>query len=211
MEDVISVLVADDHDMVRSGIETMLDTLDDLAMIAQAKDGEQAVLMYREHNPDVVLMDLEMPRMGGVEATRAILEINSDAKIVILTSFKEKELVQTALEVGAISYLLKNVSIKQLAKAIRNAYSGKPTLAPEATEALIQMATEGPQVGYDITERELEVLALIVEGLNNREIAEKLVISRSTVKHHVSNILSKLETGSRAEAAAIAIREHLVT
>ena len=168
--------------------------------------------MCERYQPDVILMDLVMPRMDGATATRAIRDSYPDVQVIALTSFKEDELVQNALTSGAIGYLLKNVSADELAKAIRAAHAGRPTLAPEAAEALIQTArnSAAPMVGDDLTEREREVLVLMIEGLNNTEISDRLIVSRSTVKFHVSNILSKLHVSSRTEAVALALQQHLV-
>jgi NarL family two-component system response regulator LiaR len=160
--------------------------------------------------PDVVLMDLVMPGMDGAAATRAIRERCPQVQVIALTSFKEDELVQGALQAGAISYLLKNVSADELADAIRAAHAGRPTLAPEAAQALVQAASHPPPPGHDLTPREREVLALMVEGLSNPQIAERLVVSRSTVKFHVSSILSKLGVDGRTEAVALAVQNHLV-
>jgi NarL family two-component system response regulator LiaR len=156
-------------------------------------------------------MDLVMPEMDGAAATRAIRERWPHIQIVALTSFKEKDLVQGVLEAGAIGYMLKNISADELANAIRAAHAGRPTLAPEAAQALIQATREPPAPGFDLTEREREVLALMVEGLNNPDIAERLIVSRSTVKFHVSNILSKLGAASRTEAVSLALKHNLVT
>ncbi len=206
----IRVLIVDDHDMVRSGLEVFLETCDDLELIAEASSGEEAVHLCTELQPDVVLMDLVMPGMDGVAATRAILKSCPNTKIIALTSFQEKELVHEALQAGAISYLLTNVSIDELAKAIRAAHSGKSVLAPEATQALIEAVTRPPGIGFDLTDREHEVLHLMSEGLSNREIADRLMISHSTVKNHVSNIFSKLAVTSRTEAVALAVQHNLV-
>jgi NarL family two-component system response regulator LiaR len=210
MSKVIRVLIVDDHDIVRRGLGNMLDTFDDFELIGEASGGEQAIQMCQTLQPDVVLMDLVMPRMNGVTATERIHAAHPDIRIVVLTTFQEENLVQGALEAGAISYLLKNVSIDELAFAIRNAYEGRATLAPEAAQVLISVATRPLQIGHDLTEREREVLALIVEGLSNREIADHLTISHSTVKNHVSNILSKLNVANRAEAVATALQNKLV-
>jgi NarL family two-component system response regulator LiaR len=156
-------------------------------------------------------MDLVMPGMDGAEATQAIRTQYPDVQVIALTSFKEEELVQNVLQAGAIGYLLKNVSADELADAIRAAHAGQPTLAPEAAQALIQATRRPPVPGFDLTEREFEVLGLMVDGLSNPDIAEKLVVSRSTVKFHVSSILSKLGVSSRTEAVSLALKQKLVT
>jgi NarL family two-component system response regulator LiaR len=163
-----------------------------------------------EVQPDVVLMDLQMPVMDGVTATRAIRERSPTVQVLALTSFRDEELVQRALQAGAIGYLLKNVSADDLATAIRAAHAGQPTLAPEATQALVHAATRPPTPGQDLTPREREVLALMVQGLSNTAIAARLVVSPSTAKAHVSSILSKLGVTSRTEAVALAMQRHLV-
>ena len=208
---LIRVMLVDDHAVVRSGLSTFLMTCDDMELVGEASGGEQALSLCPKVKPDVVLMDLVMSGMDGATATRRIREECPEIQVIALTSFKEQELVQGALEAGAIGYLLKDVTADELANAIRAAYAGKPTLAPEAAEVLIQ-ATRAPakKIGFDLTNREREVLALMVQGLNNNDIADKLVVSRSTAKFHVSSILSKLGVDSRTKAVAIAIKTKLV-
>lgn len=206
----IRVMIVDDHAVVRSGLTTFLLAFDDLELAGEARDGEEAVRVCTQTQPDVILMDLVMPGMDGAAATQAVRQCCPHTQVVILTSFNEEGLVQRALQAGAIGYLLKDVEADELAGAIRAAHAGRPTLAPEATQALIHAAGQLPKPGYDLSEREREVLALIVKGLNNIEIAERLIISRSTVKYHVSSILSKLGVANRAEAVALAVQHHLV-
>jgi len=208
----IRVMLVDDHAVVRSGLSAFLLAFDDLELAGEASDGAEAVRRCQEIQPDVVLMDMVMPEMDGAAATRAIRENCPEVQVIALTSFKEDELVQGALEAGAIGYLLKNVSANELANAIRAAHVGRPTLAPEATEALIHTTTHPslPKLGHDLTPREKEVLALMAKGLNNSDIGERLVVSRSTVRFHVSNVLSKLHAASRTEAVAVALQHHLV-
>ena len=206
----IRVMLVDDHTMVRRGLATFLKVFDDLKLVGEAADGETAVSLCRQILPDVILMDIVMPDIDGVTATRLIRQNFPTVQIIALTSFKEESLVQSALQAGAIGYLLKNVSAEELAQAIRAAHAGRGTLAPEIIQAMAQAASQPPAPGYDLTEREREVLALMVAGLNNSEIAEKLVVSPSTIKSHVSNILTKFGVVSRTEAAAMAVRQGLV-
>jgi NarL family two-component system response regulator LiaR len=206
----IRVLLVDDHAVVRSGLGAVLLTYDDMALVGEAGNGEEAVYLCAKLQPDVVLMDLMMPVMDGVSATAAIKNKWPGINIIALTSFKEKEMVEGALKAGAMSYLLKNVSASELATAIRGAVSGQPRLSPEAAQVLIEDIKEQPAQSYDLTDREKEILTLMVEGLPNITIAERLFVSQSTIKFHVSNILGKLGVSSRTEAVSLALKHHLV-
>jgi NarL family two-component system response regulator LiaR len=206
----IRVMLVDDHNVVRSGLATFLKAYDDLELVGEAGNGVEAVNLCHRHKPDVILMDLIMPEMDGIAATRAILDDYPDVKIIAMTSFEEEKLVHGVLAAGAISYLLKNVTSDELASAIRAASLGKSTLSPEAAKALIQATRPAEQPWLELTEREMEVLNLVVQGQSNQQIAQALVISVATVKAHVSNILSKLQVSSRAEAIAYAIKHKLV-
>lgn len=206
----IRVMLVDDHAVVRSGLSAFLMVYDDLELVGEAGDGERAVSLCEKTRPDVVLMDLMMPGMDGVTATRLIRARFPETQVIALTSFKEQEWVEGALKAGAIGYLLKDVTADDLARAIRDAAVGKAILAPEAAQVLIQSARGGDKPGADLTDREREVLALMVDGLNNQQIATRLVISVSTAKFHVSSILSKLGATSRTEAVSIALQNHLV-
>jgi NarL family two-component system response regulator LiaR len=206
----IRVLLVDDHFVVRSGLGAVLMSTEDLTLVGEAGNGEEAIRMCEKLQPDVVLMDLMMPVMDGVTATKIIREKWLNINIIALTSFKEKDLVEGALKAGAISYLLKTVSAEELVSAIRSAVIGQSKLSPEATQVLVQKIKEPDAINYDLTEREKEILALMVEGLPNLEIANRLVVSQSTVKFHVSNVLSKLGVTSRTEAVSLALKHHLV-
>ena len=206
----IRVLIADDHAVVRNGLRFFLLAYDNLEPIGEASSGEECVALCGELKPDVVLMDLMMPGIGGVAAIRVIRLRYPDSQVIALTSCVDDRTVQAALKAGAISYLLKNVSAEDLVGAILAARAGRATLAPEATQALVQAITDPPSPGYDLTAREKEVLKLMIEGLNNHEIASRLVIGLSTVKFHVSSILSKLNVASRAEAVAVALQRRLL-
>src|SRR5512139_2142980 len=207
----IQVMLVDDHNVVRSGLATFLKAYEDLELVGEARNGREALNLCRQKKPDVILMDLMMPEMDGIAATRAILADYPDIKIIAMTSFEEEELVQGVLSAGAMGYLLKNVTADDLAKAIRDAVSGRSTLSPEAATALIHATRPTQQPSFDLTEREREVLNLVVQGYSNQQIADAMVISVATVKAHISSILSKLQVSSRAEAIAYAIKHKLVS
>ena len=206
----IRVMLVDDHTMVRRGLATFLRVHDDLQLAGEAESGEDAIRLCAEVQPDVVLMDLVLPKMDGAAATRAIRQKFPQVQVLALTSFKEGELIKSALEAGAIGYLLKDVTADDLARAIRAAHSGRATLSPEAAQALVETANRPPAPGLDLTEREREVLGLMIEGLNNTQIAGRLTVSPSTIKSHVSSILAKLGVASRTEAVTLALRSRIV-
>jgi two-component system, NarL family, response regulator LiaR len=206
----IRVMLVDDHTMVRKGLATFLKVFDDLELAGEAADGEEAIQLCAEILPDVVLMDLVMPGVEGAVVTRHIRRQFPTVQVIVLTSFKEEKRIHDALQAGAIGYLLKDVSAEELAQAIRAAYAGRSTLSPVALQTMVQAAMRPPTPGHDLTEREWAVLALLVAGMNNTEIAEKLVVSPSTIKSHVSHILQKLDVSSRTEAAAFAVRHNMV-
>jgi NarL family two-component system response regulator LiaR len=207
----IRVMLVDDHMMVRRGLAIFLTVFDDFKLVGEAENGKAAVQLCAEVMPDVILMDMVMSEMDGATATRAIRQQFPQVQIIALTSFKEGEMIKNALEAGAIGYLLKDVSAGDLARAIRAAYAGRATLSPEAAQSLVETANQPPVPGLDLTEREREVLALMIEGLNNTQIAGRLTVSPSTIKSHVSNILSKLGVASRTEAVTLALRNHLIS
>lgn len=206
----IRVMIVDDHGMVRRGLTAYLLSASDIEVVAEARNGQEAIRVCETEQLDVILMDLIMPELGGIAATRAIHTKWPEIQVIALTSFQEKELVQEALQAGAISYLLKNISGEDLAEAIRSSFAGRSMLAKEAVEALVRAKNDEDLVGRDLTIREREVLRYLTKGMTNPEIAQALSISRSTVKAHVSNILSKLGVSNRAEAIALAIENHLV-
>ena len=206
----IRILLVDDHAVVRSGLSKFLMVNKDLELVAEASDGAEAVQMAGLHKPDVILMDLMMPGMDGITATREIHQKYPQIKIIALTSFSEQNMVQGALQAGAYGYLQKNVTAADLGNAIRSAYAGRITLSPEALQVLANAGAQPHIQGNELTGRERDVLKGMVAGLNNNEIAEKLFISLGTVKFHISNIFQKLGVDSRVEAVKLAIQQKLV-
>lgn len=206
----IRVMLVDDHTMVRRGLATFLKVFDDLQLVGEAESGEAAIQLCAEVQPDVILMDMALPRMDGATATRAIRQQFPKVQVIVLTSFKEGDLIKKALEAGAIGYLLKNVSADELVGAIRAANAGRATLSSEAAQALVETTNQPPTPGLNLTEREREVLTLMIEGLNNTQIAGRLTVSPSTIKSHVSNILAKLGVASRTEAVTLALRQRII-
>ena len=210
--DLIRVLSIDDHEIMRGGIRYLLLAVDDIELVGEARSGEEGLQLCVQLQPDVILMDMRMPGMDGIQATRLIHERFPEVKILALTSFEEEELVQQVVQAGAIGYLQKGISVDELAIAIRSAQAGKPTLSPQAFNVLVQ-GSSSPAQGhdYDLSGRELQVLEMLVLGLSNPQIADRLVISEATVKFHVSNILKKMAVSNRTEATAQAIKSGLVS
>jgi two-component system, NarL family, response regulator LiaR len=210
----ISVLIVDDHEVVRSGVRAFLESLPDFTVVAEATSGEEATQIASEHIPDVVLMDLVMAEMDGVEATRRVKSVSPRSQIVVLTSYHQDEYIFPALQAGAISYILKDTRMDELTDAIRRAAAGEATLHPRVASRVIQeiQGLNGKELNpySELTEREMEVLKLIAKGLSNSEIAGDLVISENTVKGHVSNILSKLHLADRTQAAVFAWQQGIV-
>jgi NarL family two-component system response regulator LiaR len=211
----IKVLIVDDHQVVRQGLRTFLELHDDILVVGEAEDGQIAVEMARQLHPQVVLMDLVMPRLDGISATRQVKSLDSSVNVIALTSFTEDDKVFPAIQAGASSYLLKDVSPANLVEAIRAAHRGEARLHPDIARKLMeQVAHQSPLArevpGEGLTERERDVMQLVAHGCNNQEIAKKLVISEKTVKTHVSNILSKLHLEDRTQLAIYAIKNGLV-
>jgi NarL family two-component system response regulator LiaR len=214
MAESISVLLVDDHSMVREGVRAFLVTQPDILVVGEAGSGEEAIKLAGQHVPDVVLMDLIMPNMDGVEATRRVKQVSPRSRVVVLTSYHEDEHIFPALKAGALSYILKDVSAEELASAVRKAAAGEAILHPRVAARVIkelQGRREDPLNPFtELSERELEVLKLIADGMSNAEMSSKLVLSEKTIKGYVSNILSKLHLVDRTQAAVYAWREGIV-
>lgn len=206
----IRILITDDHAVVREGLRTLISTEAGMEVVGEAADGVQAVAMACDLKPDVILMDMAMPRMGGLEAIHQIKEQCPDAQILVLTSFSDDETVFPAIKAGALGYLLKNTSPERLLSAIRDVHQGRPSISSDIANKLmreIQRKSNLPPTPDPLTDREMDVLKLVAQGMSNQEIADELVISEGTVRTHVSNILSKLHLANRTQAALYALRE----
>lgn len=214
MSEGITVLLVDDHAVVRQGVRTFLETQADLSVVGEAGSGEEALGLATQHVPDVVLMDLIMPDMDGVEATRRVKQVSPRSQVVVLTSYHEDEHIFPALKAGALSYVLKDLSAEELAEAVRKAARGEAVLHPRVAARVIKelqgLRPDKVNPFTELSERELEVLKLIADGMSNAEMAAKLVLSEKTIKGHVSNILSKLHLVDRTQAAVYAWREGIV-
>lgn len=214
MTDKIRVFVTDDHAIVRKGIRATLDLVPDIEIVGEAANGLEAVSGVRESRPDVVLMDLVMPKMDGIEAIRQIKEVEPEMRILVLTTFAGEDRILPAIKAGALGYQLKDSGPEELVEAIREVHRGETSLHPIIARKLLQelaRPSEMPPTPDPLTARELEVLRLLAQGMENPEIAQKLVISEATVRTHVSNILGKLHLASRTQAALYALREGLAS
>lgn len=214
MKEVVRIVIADDHAIVREGLRALIETEPGMVLVGEAADGEEAVRMVSARDPDVILLDLVMPRMGGIEAIEQMKRNDPEARILVLTSFAEDDQVFPAIKAGALGYLLKDTSPRELLQAIRDVHQGEPTMHPTIARKLmreLQRPMSLPPTEEPLTQRELEVLRLVAQGLSNQGIADKLVVSERTVRTHVSNILGKLHLANRTEAALYALREGLAT
>jgi NarL family two-component system response regulator LiaR len=214
MTETMRILIADDHAVVREGLRALIDTEPGMALVGEAADGVEAVRQARSLQPDVILMDLVMPRKSGIEAIGEIKRENPGARILVLTSFAEDDKVFPAIKAGALGYLLKDSSAQELLKAIRDVHRGEPCMHPTIAQKLmreLQRSSDLPPTEEPLTEREAEVLSLVARGLSNQEIGERLFISERTVRTHVSNILDKLHLANRTQATLYALREGLAS
>lgn len=206
----IRILLADDHSITRNGLKTILSLYDDMVLVGETSNGNDAIKICKKTNPDIILMDLDMPIMDGVSATGIIKKECPGVKVIALTSFTDKKLVRNAIKAGASSYIVKNISPDELINTVRSTFLGKIILSPEATEAIVEEVKNPSVKNFNLTTQELNVLESLVKGCSNKEIAQKLFISNHTVKFHVASILNKLGATTRTEAAYIATQQNLV-
>ena len=209
-EEIIKVMIVDDHLLVRDGINLLLSTFDDILVTSVVDRGDKALMLCKQEQPDVILMDMLMPEQDGPESIMRIKKSFPEIKVIALTSFVEEDLVVRSIQAGAIGYLLKNVSAEKLAEAIRAANLGQSTIEASAAQVLLQASQKPEKLGDNLTERERQVLALIAEGMTNKEIAQQLSLSHGTVRVYVSHVLAKLGVGNRTEAARLALENNLV-
>jgi len=206
----IRVLLVDDHRHIHQIVMTLLTDVDDIELVGQASNGNEALLLYLEHRPDIVLMDIMMPGMGGLETTRRLRQQYPDSKIIVLSNFQDDEIVRDLLKEGAVGYILKTALVRDLVNTIRITYLGNTVLSAGIAPIVLKPAELKPSRDFGLTQRELEVLKLVAEGLNNGEIAQKLTISQSTVKFHINNLVQKMHVQTRAEAIVLAARNNLI-
>jgi len=206
----IRILLADDHSITRNGLKTILSLYDDMVLVGEASNGIDAIKICKKTNPDIILMDLDMPIMDGVSATGIIRKECPGVKVIALTSFTDKKLVNNAIKAGASSYIVKNISPDELIKAIRSTFLGKIILSPQAIEAIVEEMKDPSVKKFNLTTQELNVLGFLVKGCSNKVIAQKLFISNHTVKFHVTGILNKLGAGTRTEAAYMTTQQNLI-
>ena len=206
----IRILLADDHSITRNGLKTILSLYDDMVLVGEASNGMDAIKICKKTNPDIILMDLDMPIIDGVSATGIIRKECPGVKVIALTSFTDKKLVNNAIKAGASSYIVKNISPDELINAIRSTFLGKIILSSQAIEAIVEEIKDPSVKKFSLTTQELNVLEFLVKGCSNKVIAQKLFISNHTVKFHVTSILNKLGAGTRTEAAYIATQQNLV-
>ena len=207
----IRIMSVDDHEIMRNGIQFVLLAFDDLELVAQAHNGEEAIRLCASARPDVILMDLRMPKMDGIATTQVLKQRFPDVNIIVLTSFHDTDLVKQAMRAGAVGYVLKDASKEELADAIRSAKIGRIVLSPKAARDLAQVEEGASKLENELTEREQEILILVAQGLSNNEIAGQLYRSPHTIRHHISQILSKSGASNRAEAATVAIQRGLIS
>jgi NarL family two-component system response regulator LiaR len=210
--DSIRIMLVDDHSQIHRGLSVLSDAYPDLVLVAHGSNGQEAIELCAQYTPDIIIMDVIMPIMGGIEATRIIHNQYPQIKVLALSSFQDQESVQEMVKAGAVGYILKNSSLAELANSVRAAHSGTSVFSAEVAQALFHPSSpEGPTENFGLTARELEILTLMVKGFNNKQIAYALTISEPTAKFHVRNVLAKLNVSGRVEAVALAVEKHLTS